>query len=459
MGRLGAPPVTAMLKSLSTEKDWLVVAALKTALMLTCDPKVREAVARENEQRPSPALGQILAFRAGPAAGDVSKADAVVARSLEWLAAHQEADGSWRAEKTNPYHNKKIFARFDPNVDERFAVSVTSFALLAFQGAGYNHKSGPYADSIARGFEWLVSQQKEDGRIDAHHKEDKFGLHLVATSFNHLLAVLALCEGYIGTGDESLKASAQKALNYIRPHPAAGREYFFDTGRIDISTTALLAMTAACASTAGLEYDAMNVGATLMFLMKMTDPATGMVLHSLAMARAGQKYCFGGYGSAAIGLMCAAYADPRAEKIAPGAGTGVKVLAMQKALVGAHLPAWNTRYAIAGEGFAPLAPTGTPERQLVKISVEDIINYDYWFFAVLGLFLSGDDAPDADWRRWHEGLAKVLTEHQEMYGDTRGSFEPECPWSRVAGRVYSTAISALAMQVPQQRLSIFKRKR
>jgi hypothetical protein len=46
-----------------------------------------------------------------------------------------------------------------------------------------------------------------------------------------------------------------------------------------------------------------------------------------------------------------------------------------------------------------------------------------------------------------------------MYGDTRGSFEPECPWSRVAGRVYSTAISALAMQVPQQRLSIFKRKR
>lgn len=69
--------------------------------------------------------------------------DRVVEKALEWLAARQNSDGSWT----------------DAGDDR------TGVAILAFTGAGYAHNSRVYGAIVRNGLQWILSRQREDGRI------------------------------------------------------------------------------------------------------------------------------------------------------------------------------------------------------------------------------------------------------------------------------------------------------
>ncbi|MHC4916319.1 MAG: hypothetical protein ACYTGB_12590, partial [Planctomycetota bacterium] len=75
--------------------------------------------------------------------GGSDKTESAVEAALRWLARHQEADGHWVADK---WGGKQVNGR----AERRWNISMTSFALLAFLGAGHTSKAGKFRDNVTR---------------------------------------------------------------------------------------------------------------------------------------------------------------------------------------------------------------------------------------------------------------------------------------------------------------------
>ena len=77
--------------------------------------------------------------------------DQNVVKAQDWLAAAQEADGSWQPQRWGGQPN--------------FTVGLTALASLALIGSDEGALQGPYADNIRRATEFLLAQQKKSGRF------------------------------------------------------------------------------------------------------------------------------------------------------------------------------------------------------------------------------------------------------------------------------------------------------
>jgi hypothetical protein len=129
--------------------------------------------------------------------GYTEETEAAVTAALRWLSVHQEADGRWSAP------------------DTEFGVGRTAVALLAFLGHGETHTYGPFRRGVRRALNWLKRQQAAGGAFSADPLE-------------HILATLALSEGYALTMDFTLRRYVEHALTHaagleVDPHLAAWR--------------------------------------------------------------------------------------------------------------------------------------------------------------------------------------------------------------------------------------------
>ncbi len=99
------------------------------------------------------------------------------------------------------------------------STGATGLALLPFLGAGHTHLAGDYRDVVHRGLYYLKSRG-----IKTPH-----GLDLQeGTMYGHGIATLALCEAYAMTQDESLREPAQQAIDFIcyAQHSEGGWRYY-----------------------------------------------------------------------------------------------------------------------------------------------------------------------------------------------------------------------------------------
>lgn len=71
----------------------------------------------------------------------------------------------------------------------------------------------------------------------------------------------------------------------------------------------------------------------------------------------------------------------------------------------------------------------------------------YWYYASFALFqLDGPKGPY--WRKWNQAIKGALLDSQNRRTDCRhGSWEPVDRWSCEGGRVYTTAVGALTLEV------------
>ena len=67
----------------------------------------------------------------------------------------------------------------------------------------------------------------------------------------------------------------------------------------------------------------------------------------------------------------------------------------------------------------------------------------YWYYGTYAMYQMGG----RHWRDWSRALEPVLLESQRRDGDFAGSWDPVGPWGFSGGRVYSTALMALCLQV------------
>ena len=70
-------------------------------------------------------------------------------------------------------------------------------------------------------------------------------------------------------------------------------------------------------------------------------------------------------------------------------------------------------------------------------------NLYYWYYATLGLC----QLEAAQWKAWNDALLDTLLPAQRTEGHVAGSWDPDTIWGGHGGRVYSTALAALCLEV------------
>jgi hypothetical protein len=74
------------------------------------------------------------------------------------------------------------------------------------------------------------------------------------------------------------------------------------------------------------------------------------------------------------------------------------------------------------------------------------IDMYYWYYATLALYQAGGAA----WKTWDAAMATSIVANQRKdgaYCGFKGSWDPIDPWGAEGGRVYSTAILTMCLEV------------
>jgi len=321
---------------------------------------------------------------------DVRVANAIV-RGLWWLARHQDADGKWDATGFTSHCTKERLCKDAvPAVipDE----GVTAGALLALLGDGHTPSRGKpqFRACVARGLQWLVSRQQADGSIGPEPETPHF---LLA----HSIATAALAEAYGMTGEARFRAAAQRAVDYLAAHDVAllDGSQKINAGSVPLATARMAALASAGEARLNVPGDAIAQVA------KVFDAAAKQPITSYA----------------------APWPAPAAEsRITPGM-------------------------------LALLAPAPQPDRSLLLGEVGRLhIDPPDWkkngqIYWLVGSAIMKKAETDS-WRHWYQALQQTLIRNQRESGHAIGSWLPMDSGAKMGGRVFSTALSIMALETP-----------
>lgn len=124
---------------------------------------------------------------------------AAVERGLDWLAAHQNADGSWTS---------KIGFKLNSDYRETAEgghVGVTALAGTAFLAGGHAPERGRYSETLTRALDYVLSGVQEDGYITLNGSR----------MYSHAFATLFLSEVCGMTHRADVRTKLQKAVDFI----------------------------------------------------------------------------------------------------------------------------------------------------------------------------------------------------------------------------------------------------
>jgi hypothetical protein len=78
-------------------------------------------------------------------------------------------------------------------------------------------------------------------------------------------------------------------------------------------------------------------------------------------------------------------------------------------------------------------------------------NLYYWYYGTLAAHqLQGEC-----WRRWNEALRRQLPAMQRKDGPWAGSWDPDAVWGGYGGRIFSTSLGALCLEIYYRYLSVY----
>ncbi len=347
--------------------------------------------------------------------------EAAIHLGLEFLARHQSPDGSWALggfDKNEPQHVSQL----------QSDTAATGLALLAFQGAGFNHREFKYARQIDHAIQWLIENQSADGGlyVPTNAKSDN-----ACRLYSHGIAALALTEAYGMTQDVRLKQAAQKALDYIsesRDPRKGGWRYFDAPGKksTDTSVSGWMMMALQSGRLAGLEVDQNCFDGLDDWLDVAADPDNESL------------YRYNPYAVDSKGV-----SRIQGRKPSP---TMTSVGLLMRVYSG-----WdkNDPRLVAGAQYmldTQMPSDATPQQR----------DTYYWYYATQVLKHVGGDM----WVAWNEKLRPLLTRSQETSGDLAGSWHPYKPvpdrWGSFGGRIYVTAMNLLSLEVRHRMLPIYR---
>jgi hypothetical protein len=330
--------------------------------------------------------------------GGTKQSERAVAAALNWIARHQNADGSWsigdyQKRCTDPSCTGKGSAQSD--------AGATALCLLPFLAAGQTHQTkGPYKQAIQKGLYWLISQQKPDGNLAGNSG------HIMYT---HGLAAIVLCEAYALSYDKQIGAAAQASLNFIAkaqdPQGGGWRYKPLDPG--DTSVVGWQVMALKSGMMAGLKVDYKVLEGAEKFLKSVSSGQKGGLFDY--MPKTGPTASM-----SSVGLLCVQYLgakrdDPR---------------------------------LIEGKNFLM---ANLPKREQPHIY--------YWYYATQVMH----NMPGYEWDTWNRAMRKLLIETQVKDGCAAGSWDPKGHnHGEAGGRVFVTTLACLTLEVYYRYLPLYK---
>ncbi len=319
------------------------------------------------------------------ARGGTRQSEAAVERALAWLAEHQLPNGGWSLVHDRGRCNGRCS---NPGSPDRFDPAATGLSLLAFLGAGYTHRDGKYRETVRKGIYFLLQVMEDTPYGGSFLYQSERGM------YNHGIATFALCEAYQMTGDPDLRDPAQRAIAFT----VAAQHYHGSWGYLpqqpgDLTISGWQVMALKSAQSAGLDFPENTVLRIDRFLQ----------------TQAAEDGVFFGYTGPGHNNVCTAIGN----------------------LVRLFLGTSHTdpRILASVEHFLRTGPSA------------DDIYYNY--YATLLLFHMGGEG----WRQWNPRMRDFLISTQATQGHEGGSWYFENHFGRQGGRLYTTAMAAMTLEV------------
>ncbi|MDX1563971.1 MAG: hypothetical protein R3236_01140, partial [Phycisphaeraceae bacterium] len=275
----------------------------------------------------------------------------------------------------------------------------TGFALLCYYGWGIKHgDESKHAKAVSRAIDWLLKQQKDDG--DLRGAKSSHGMYC------HGIAAIALCEAYGLTKDPKLKEPAERAIEFIvnAQHKAGGWRY--KPGQSgDLSVTGWQYMALHSARMAEIQVDESVFEKTRQFIDSVSGGKQG-----------------GLYG----------YTGPaKGRKAMTATGMFLRQLDLTP----------------------PTDPKQQESARFIKANMLKAgkVDFYYDYYATLSLYQHQGPV----WRQWNDNLKEVYVALQKKTGSQKGSWEPKGAHMKAGGRVVSTALAVLSLEVYYRLLPMY----
>jgi hypothetical protein len=353
--------------------------------------------------------------------GGSVQSEAAVEAALVWLAEHQYPDGGWRFDFTD-CPNCHGYCR-NPGKHSS-TTAATGLALLSFLGAGYTHQDGKYEDVVSRGLYYLQQRMT----ISSHGgdlRDKKAAPEMTAAAgqllrvidvtaahrdsmYSHGIASLAIVEAYAMTKDKGLREPAEQAVKFIIDAQYEDGGWRYDPGfeaptRGDMTVSGWQITVLKSATLAGIDVPYEVWMKIRDFLDHIQDDG-------------GSEYMYlpGEHGTpatTAIGLLC-------------------------RMVCG-----WPKDHPALQRGVAKLGAQ-TPQK----------MNMYYNFYASQVLHHVGG----SNWVRWNPKVRDYLVKSQGKDGHEAGSWYFDEAHAAVGGRLYTTAMGALTLEVYYRHMPLYQ---
>ncbi|KAA3609585.1 MAG: hypothetical protein DWQ01_09655 [Planctomycetota bacterium] len=364
--------------------------------------------------------------RGGGKRGKGSPTEAAVKDALQWLADHQTPDdGYWDCDEFWLYDKYPDEPPSDGPGSPVNDVGCTGLSLLAFLGHGSTMSRGEYSQQVRDGVRWLKENQLDSGLFG-----DEVGN---PTLYNHSIATMAMCEAYYFSNRSPLLAKNVKGaikviVNSRNPYNA-WRYSLEPNGDNDSSITGWMVFALKTAEDGRIKVPKDVYEGADNWFTEMTNPANGRTGYSLAE---------GGKGSrpARKRIYLERFPPEKSEAL-----TAVALLCRIFMYDSSNIKRWQQH-----ENWETL-------KQQADLMMETLPEWDeeggsidlyYWYYATFALNQIGDPY----WKTWKKAIEKAMLGSQRKDGNFKGSWDPQvAAWGHEGGRVYTTAIGALILEV------------
>ena len=328
--------------------------------------------------------------------------------------AHQDRDGRWDAATGRDADGRAVpgeddFTAHCPPGEICFGTchyweadtAMTGLALLSYLGAGYTHQEGKHAATVRRGLDFLIASQKPSG--------DLRGASLAVGMYCHAMASLALCEAYALDGRSPTCGDRRsEPLRFlVKSRAVDGMSWRYEP-RAPVGDTSIL----------------------------------GWVILVLKSAKE-------------IGFDVPPSAPTGAERwlrlVSSGRDGGLATYQPgQPVTPTMTAEAWVCRQFLGVGGPGPSSAQAAA--YVLEHPPSEEFNVYYWYYATLSMYQYGGGA----WQQLERGLRDQLVSVSAAGGHQDGSWDPdESRWGRYGGRVYTTALSTLTLEVYYRYLRLY----
>jgi hypothetical protein len=332
--------------------------------------------------------------------GGTANSEKSVAAGLKWIAAHQAPNGGWSFACSRFCRGQ---CKGDGSKPEAVNAA-TALALLPFLGAGQTHISGQYKDNIKRGLAFLIQNMKVTPGNIPHGSWHEPG----GSMYSHGLASIAICEAYAMTRDPDLVQPAQLAINYLvyaqDPRGGGWRYAPQQAGDTSVVGWCLMALKSGAMGNLTVPQASFRGASQFLDFVQTNEGAYyGYDKPSASIRDA----------TTAIGLLCRMYLG-----------------------VSKDTPSIK-------EGIARLSKTGP---------LVDNLYYSYYATQVM----RHQGGPD--WEKWNNKMREDLIKTQSGAGHEAGSWYFEAGHGKAGGRLYSTAMATMILEVYYRHMPLYTDK-